>query len=197
MPEQLILEPVGPPAVEAVTISRGRAVVIGRSAGCEVRLADDAVSRRHASIEWQEAAWFVTDLDSRQGTILGGERLAAGKPAILRGGDRLQVGPYVFQVTLSGPRQAGVFGGRAAGGRDPVVTRPSIFLRLRADETAVRDVSWAEFERRYAPIIVGFARNLGLSGQDADDVLQEVMLAFFRVSPRFEYTRPRAASAGT
>ncbi len=44
-----------------------------------------------------------------------------------------------------------------------------------------------EFERRYAPIIVGFARNLGLTSQDVDDVLQEVMLAFFKVSPRFEY----------
>ncbi|MHC4990627.1 MAG: sigma-70 family RNA polymerase sigma factor [Planctomycetota bacterium] len=48
-------------------------------------------------------------------------------------------------------------------------------------------VGWEEFRNRYAPVIVGFARNAGLPSQDADDVLQVVMLNFFRISGQFEY----------
>ena len=130
-------------------------------------------------------AWFVTDLCSTQGTTLGGERLRPHKPVILRDHDRLKISRYTFIVTVGE-------GGQPEGAeRGPVTsryaTRPSIFLRLGADQTALRELSWSEFHERYAPVVVGFARNLGLALQDADDVLQEGMLAFFRVSPRFEY----------
>ncbi len=70
---------------------------------------------------------------------------------------------------------------------DPYVTQKSIFLRLNAPQTRQREIAWEEFEARYAPIIAGFARNLGANRQEIDDVIQEVMLGFYKASPNFKY----------
>jgi len=76
----------------------------------------------------------------------------------------------------------------AAGRGDPLyATRASIFLKLKADGTHIRELGWAEFADKYSRVIAGFARNAGLPPQEADDVLQDVLLGFFRVSDRFEY----------
>lgn len=37
---------------------------------------------------------------------------------------------------------------------------------------------WETFDRRYRPILIGFARNLGLTEQDAADVAQETLTRF-------------------
>lgn len=37
---------------------------------------------------------------------------------------------------------------------------------------------WDEFDRRYRPIIVGFAARLGLADADAADVAQDVLTRF-------------------
>ena len=70
---------------------------------------------------------------------------------------------------------------------DQLQTRCSIFLRLRADDEAPRELAWEEFRARYTPVIAGFARNLGARPQDVDDVIQDVMLGFFLQSPKFVY----------
>ena len=59
--------------------------MIGRDAECEVRLADAQVSRRHAVITAIADGVRVTDLDSRHGTIVNGERLT--RPRRLLSGD--------------------------------------------------------------------------------------------------------------
>lgn len=66
-------------------------------------------------------------------------------------------------------------------------TRASLFLRCNSTSKPVVELAWDEFHQRYAPVVAGFARNLGLRAQDVDDVIQEVMLGFFRRSPEFEY----------
>ena len=66
-------------------------------------------------------------------------------------------------------------------------TNPSIFLRLNRTDTAVRELAWDEFHQRYAPAVAGFARQLGVRAEDADDVVQDVLLGFFAKSPRFVY----------
>ena len=63
-------------------------------------------------------------------------------------------------------------------------------LRLKADGPA-REIAWAEFRGRYAPVIGGFARNLGVPAADVEDVVQDVLLGFFAAQPRFVYD-PRA-----
>jgi RNA polymerase sigma factor (sigma-70 family) len=66
-------------------------------------------------------------------------------------------------------------------------TNPSIFLRLRQEDAAPRELAWVEFERLYAPIITGFARRLGAKAQDVDDIVQDVLIGFFAKSPTFIY----------
>ena len=48
-------------------------------------------------------------------------------------------------------------------------------------------MAWAEFHDLYAPIIAGFARRMGARSQEVDDLVQEVLKAFFCVSPEFKY----------
>jgi RNA polymerase sigma-70 factor, ECF subfamily len=66
-------------------------------------------------------------------------------------------------------------------------TRASIFDRLKSSRGPDREVAWSEFERRYAPIIAGFAKRCGASRQDVDDIVQDVMTGFFSVSGGFAY----------
>jgi RNA polymerase sigma factor (sigma-70 family) len=66
-------------------------------------------------------------------------------------------------------------------------TPSSIFLRLNAAEPRPRELAWHEFWSLYAPIIAGFARNIGIAAQDVDDIVQDVLTGFYSVSPTFVY----------
>ncbi|MBK7858850.1 MAG: sigma 54-interacting transcriptional regulator [Archangiaceae bacterium] len=65
-------------------------VILGRSPSCDIPLEDSKVSRRHARIAIEEGTARVSDLGSRNGTIVNGEKIEA--EAVLLPGDRVQVG---------------------------------------------------------------------------------------------------------
>ena len=76
---------------------RSPVVRIGRGAQNELVLADDSVSATHARLEYLDAAWRLTDLNSTNGTYVEGVRLAPEVPTPLAdlaqvrfGGVRLQ-----------------------------------------------------------------------------------------------------------
>ncbi len=62
---------------------------IGRSRDCDIQLADPNVSRRHAEVRQEGAAYWAVDLDSTNGMEVNGRRL---KRAKLRQGDRITLG---------------------------------------------------------------------------------------------------------
>ena len=64
--------------------------VIGRDNGCDLRLSDDSVSRRHAMLTSVDGQWMVVDLGSTNGTRINGWRLQVQTP--LRPGDVLDLG---------------------------------------------------------------------------------------------------------
>lgn len=68
----------------------------------------------------------------------------------------------------------------------PQNTRASLLLRLRPGDPA-REVAWNEFYDLYAPIISGFARRVGANRSEVEDLVQEVLRAFFSVIPEFAY----------
>jgi RNA polymerase sigma factor (sigma-70 family) len=70
---------------------------------------------------------------------------------------------------------------------DAYVTRASIFERLRGPDTRAREMAWATFRARYAPVVAGFARRCGADAQDIDDIVQDVMTGFFEKSGDFAY----------
>src|SRR3954467_14990979 len=67
------------------------------------------------------------------------------------------------------------------------VTRASLFLRLKSQESQLRELAWSEFTTRYAPVIAGFAKRCGANRQDIDDIIQDITTAFFAISHEFAY----------
>jgi len=74
---------------QTITLSSGRVVVVGRHPGCDIRVTDDTVSRRHARIVAETDGCFVEDLGSRNGTFLNGRPVSS--PARLCHLDRINV----------------------------------------------------------------------------------------------------------
>ena len=68
---------------------RKRRTVIGRSRDCDVQLADPNVSRRHAELRQEGAAYWLVDLDSTNGIELDGRRQKRVK---LENGTRVTIG---------------------------------------------------------------------------------------------------------
>lgn len=60
----------------------------------------DYVSRRHARITKGRAGYFVTDLDSSNGTTVNSQPLAPHRARMLRNGDRIKVGLVVIQFLM-------------------------------------------------------------------------------------------------
>ena len=50
---------------------------------------------------------------------------------------------------------------------------------------------WGEFDARYRPVLVGFARRLGLGEEDAADAAQETLIKFLRSYQAGKYDRGR------
>ncbi len=65
-------------------------------------------------------------------------------------------------------------------------------LLLEGLHDASNDAAWREFDARYRPIIIAFARKLGLSDADANDVAQETLVRFIEEYRANKYDRSRA-----
>jgi hypothetical protein len=52
--------------------------VIGRGATCDLSLRISSVSTQHAMLRWHSERWVVSDLSSRNGTFVNGQRLVSG-----------------------------------------------------------------------------------------------------------------------
>jgi pSer/pThr/pTyr-binding forkhead associated (FHA) protein len=87
----------GPDEGRALVLAEvGRAYLVGRAAGCDLVLADDDVSREHASFERRWDGVEVRDLGSKNGVELDGERIA--EAARLRDGQVVVVGSTRLRV---------------------------------------------------------------------------------------------------
>ena len=175
---------------QIIEVPRHDQVVLGRSDDVDVVITHDSVSRRHACIRSSEDRPTIQDLESRHGSAVNGIRLDGEETIPLHDGDVLRIGRIDFVVEGAPEPQSEVVSPAAPAepvGRDEYQTRGSLLLRLGADDSLVREVSWQAFHDQYAPIIRGFARNVGTPKSLVDDLVQEVMAGFFRASERFEY----------
>ena len=68
----------------------GRPLIIGRASSNEIPVADERSSRRHAEIFFDEGAWQVRDLGSRNGTFVDGLKLEQAKSLVA--GNQITVG---------------------------------------------------------------------------------------------------------
>jgi len=73
-------------------------IVIGRGESSEVRLPDPSVSHRHATIRARGSEYILVDEGSTNGTFMGGVKLGALAPRILKHGDLARVGRVWIEV---------------------------------------------------------------------------------------------------
>jgi pSer/pThr/pTyr-binding forkhead associated (FHA) protein len=71
--------------------------VIGRGANAQVRIKDPLASREHAVIMYLDSVFLLKDLDSTNGTHMGGASIRQRK---LRHGDKFRVGDTTLQFIL-------------------------------------------------------------------------------------------------
>jgi ABC transport system ATP-binding/permease protein len=130
---------------------------VGRAEDNTIRIASERVSRHHARFELAPEGYAVTDLDTRNGTYLNGERLR-GESRLLTSGDTVTIGgePIRFlagkatvfadslQQPVTGPQTIRLLGDQLAIGRDPandiVLDDPNV-SRFHADVVSV-DEGW-------------------------------------------------------
>jgi len=72
--------------------------LIGRTEGCHIRPQSDAISRRHCVIVTTDQEVVIRDLNSRNGTIVNGQRIT--EEVVLLNGDVVKVGPLEFEVMI-------------------------------------------------------------------------------------------------
>jgi serine phosphatase RsbU (regulator of sigma subunit) len=141
----------------------GKVVLVGREASCDLELAHESVSRRHARIAVVGGEWTVTDLGSLNGTRVCGQALRPEAPSPIGPGDTLEFGACVLRV---GPR--GSTG-------TPTLALPSAPSRLRIafHSQAEVDVSSREHVQRLtaAAVALGAATTIEQAGQVAVDAL--------------------------
>ena len=71
---------------------------IGRANTNVLAMADSAVSLEHALIARREGAWWLQDLQSRNGTHLNGEPIET--PAVITSGDIITIGHSKYKVHI-------------------------------------------------------------------------------------------------
>jgi hypothetical protein len=103
----------GKPAIVACAAGK---IVLGRDALCDLTLRAGGVSRQHAEIDHSGGTYHLRDLDSRNGTSIGGLPLAGRMP--LLGTGRFSLGDECvvdFEVTAEGALILRVHGGLDRG----------------------------------------------------------------------------------
>ncbi len=69
-------------------------ITLGRDKGCQVVLAQQAVSRNHARITQEGNLFFLEDLGSSYGTQVNGKPLPKGEKRLLRNGDVIVIAQF-------------------------------------------------------------------------------------------------------
>lgn len=180
------------PACLGVHIEGASTCIIGRATDSGLVLEHESVSRRHAVLRIDRKGATIEDATSSLGTLLNGVRLEPNEKMELHDRDVLTIGPWTFiarTTTDEGDSEQEIPQSPPppADSKDPYQTSASMLLRLRADGTLDRQIGWNDFSKMYGSVIAGFARNAGAKPQEVDDILQDVMLGFFKQSRLFEY----------
>jgi Protein of unknown function (DUF3662)/Inner membrane component of T3SS, cytoplasmic domain len=81
---------------KSFVIDRPRAVV-GRSQRCDYVITDPNVSRRHFELQLRGSDWYLVDLDSTNGVMVNGRRVATSR---LSPGDEITVGTSSFRFDV-------------------------------------------------------------------------------------------------
>ena len=82
--------------VDTYHLKPGRRYHLGRGSGCEVRILDLKLSRKHAAIEFMAETWTLIDLCSTNGCLLNGATMVGTAP--LATGATIEIGQTTLVV---------------------------------------------------------------------------------------------------
>jgi transcriptional regulator with GAF, ATPase, and Fis domain len=89
----------------------GQAVTIGRAPTNQIVIKDERCSRAHAEVFFSQGHWVVRDLESRNGTTIGGENVRGDH--LLEAGEIIRIGQsqmaFVHDLTKAFPDSSAVF----------------------------------------------------------------------------------------
>jgi DNA-binding NtrC family response regulator/pSer/pThr/pTyr-binding forkhead associated (FHA) protein len=92
---------IGGASSRVVAVGDGADLVFGRHASCEIVVDHDGVSRRHAQLRRDHDNITITDLDSRNGTLVNGAKITGARR--LAPGDAIAIGPATAILATSTP----------------------------------------------------------------------------------------------
>ncbi len=101
--------------VRQVILDSDEPRLLGRGKDCDPRFDDPRLSRRHARLEYRDGTWMVTDLESKNGTLLNGRPIRAAR---LAAGDWLSLGGLITQFEQPSPEVLEAERARATRRRD-------------------------------------------------------------------------------
>lgn len=81
-----------------------RPLLLGRGEDCDITLYDHSVSRRHAKIEPTPGGYYVSDLQSTNGTFVNDKQIDTA--CLLQDGDYLRVGNCIYRYLAGGNIEA-------------------------------------------------------------------------------------------
>jgi sigma-B regulation protein RsbU (phosphoserine phosphatase) len=77
---------------------RADTIHIGRAPENDIQIADGSVSRKHLVVRWKLDKSFITDLKSKNGTIVNGERIPSGLEIEVKEGIPISIGRTVIAL---------------------------------------------------------------------------------------------------
>ena len=92
----------GTEEVGEYVLRTGRTIVVGRGKKADIFLDDPTISRGHLSLQLSDTGLYVTDLDSSNGTLVGGQRIRPRHSSLFIPGDGISLGDHSIQVHLAG-----------------------------------------------------------------------------------------------
>lgn len=89
----------GPRELRGTKVTIAGPIVIGRTPGADIVIADDFISSQHARIVPSGDGALLEDLGSTNGTVLNGSRISSA--SLLDEGDEIELGTVTLKVVRS------------------------------------------------------------------------------------------------
>ncbi len=168
----------GPQAGKRVYLTNG-ALTLGRR-DADIRIENEYVTRLHAQVTCEGDAYYITDLGSRNKTVVNDRELIPHQPQRLKDGDRINVArvrDFVFHC-----RDSGASGPTVEWSDDDEDSDSTVHSRLNVDSSSAATSATVSAEVKLG-VLFDITRELGRK-LTLDAVLPKVLDSLFRVFPQ-------------
>jgi adenylate cyclase len=160
----------------------GPVTILGRSAECQIVVADPRVSRRHAMVRKQDGGYYLFDLGSFNGSYLNGSRVTSTRQ--LRDGDVLSFADHEFRYRERGEKSLPA-NLEDLGGSTIALIRSTPVVLFVSDIKGFTSLSESVEADELAQIIGSWysdcERILGEEGATVDKFIGDSVLAYWTV----------------